>query len=508
MRVFSICLALFGALAAPATWAAEIEILSPRPIGFDRIAAGECTLRLSGPITAQDADQITRAIEDERLIPMMSTDLFINFPNGVPVGHALCLESGGGSFPGGIALAKVLIENAIATVVEPGKDCLSACAVAFMAGTMGSSNSDGGSRIPYRVMDLTSRVGFHAPYINFGKLGKAIPPELAEESFRTALSTTVMITEALQGQDLFAPTERFPKALLVEMLGTYGADRFSYVDTLDEAGLYDIKLTGLPEIGLDDGSWTRLCANMTGWAAGRRTSVWEADLPSWAYQVTGLEAGPDPYVPLPETLLRLDWAEDAPEPDPANFFRQVSARHEQCTIYAHPGAGDDFSVYFRANGEQLLTAFRSAEPWQTLPAATPFAALIGRAEVPAGDLRTQYPRDVSTMAAAEAPPLPGFAPRQMWAFASWMLEAPPFDALYLGGGGIAVLATGLPPEVPQTRTVAYRIEGDRLCLEGETPMCLTPEGMDGREPGLRLSGDGGEVLLIHYMRPDIDIETH
>jgi len=293
------------------------------------------------------------------------------------------------------------------------------------------------------------------------------------------------------------------------MLGTYGADRFSYVDTLDEAGLYDIKLTGLPEIGLDDGSWTRLCANMTGWAAGRRTSVWEPDLPSWAYQVTGLDAGPDPEVPLPEMLLRLDWSEDAPEPDPANFFRQVSARHEHCTIYAHPGPGDDYSVYFRANSEQLLTAFRSAEPWQTLPAATPFAALTGRTAVTAGDLRTLYPRDGSTMDAADAPPLPNFAPRQMWAFVSWDLEAPPFDMIYLGADDRAVLATGLPPEEIQFRTAPYRLRDGELCIDEDVPLCLTLQDLDGREPSARLSGPDqtGAVLPIRYMRPDTEIET-
>lgn len=142
-----------------------------------------------------------------------------------------------------------------------------------------------------------------------------------------------------------------------------------------------------------------------------------------------------------------------------------------------------------------------------VPAATPFAALIGRAALPAGALRTLYPRDGSTMAAAEAPALPGFAPRQMWAFASWMLEAPPFDMLYLGADGLAVLASGLPPAVPQTRTLPYRIEGARLCLEGPEPVCLSPEGLDGAEPGLRIAGGAlsGEVLPIHYMRLDLDI---
>lgn len=516
MRKLLILLLALAAPAAPGAWSAEIEILDPRPIGFDRIAAGECTLRLKGSITGSEAAQITRAIEEERLIPIRSTDLFINFPNGLPVGHALCLESGGGSLPGGIALARTLIENAIATVVEPGKDCLSACAVAFMAGTMGSSNSDGGSRIPYRVMDITARLGFHAPYVDFSPLvkpGKPLPPGVLDEAFRSALETTALIAETLQGQDLFAPTERFPRALLLAMLGTYGADRFSFVDTLDEAGLYDIKLTGLPEIGLDDGSWTRLCANLTGWAAGRRTSVWDPDLPSWTYQVIGPEGEPDPETPLPEMLLRQDWADDAPEPDPAAFFRQVNSRHEHCTVYAHPGAGDDYSIYFRANGEQLQTAFRSADPWQTLPAATPFSALIGRTEVPAGALRTLYPRDGSHADAATAPPLPPFAPGQLWAFYDPSEdESLPFDLIHLGADGRARLARSLPPDASERGAelppVPYRLTEGALCLETTAPLCLTLEDPGGREPTLRRSDRAGDVaaLPVLYMRPDLDID--
>lgn len=507
MRAFALFIAVGLMLKPIPVAAAEFEILDPRPIGFDRIAAGECTLRLTGQITPADGMKITRAIEEERLIPIRSTDLYINFPNGLPVGHALCLESNGGSFSGGIALAETLIENAIATVIEPEKACLSACAVAFMAGTMGSSNSDGGSRMPYRVMDLTAQLGFHAPYVNFDRLGKSIPPEVAEESFRTALSTMVLITETLQGQDLFAATERFPKALLLEMLNTYGADRFSYVDTLDEAGLYDIKLTGVPEIGLDEGSWPRLCANLTGWATGRRTNPWAPDLPSWSYQVNDLQSGLNPEAPMPETLLRLDWADDLPEPDPAAIFRQVSSRHERCTIYAHKGAGDDYSVYLRANGEQLQTTFRSAEPWQTLPVTTDFSTLAAYTALPAGALRTLYPENSLIELATKAIAFPRFAPQQIWAFAPPPEGTANFDFIYLGADNRASLAAGMLPDRLEIRIVPYRLVDAELCIDDTAPFCLSVEIPDAPAPQVRILGPNVPETLrpVLYMRPDAKI---
>ena len=88
MRAFALFIAVGLMLKPIPVAAAEFEILDPRPIGFDRIAAGECTLRLTGQITPDDGMKITRAIEEERLIPIRSTDLYINFPNGLPVaGH-------------------------------------------------------------------------------------------------------------------------------------------------------------------------------------------------------------------------------------------------------------------------------------------------------------------------------------------------------------------------------------------------------------------------------------
>ena len=502
MLRFLLCLlTALPLVAAPAT-SAEIEILQHRPLGFDEIAQGRCTLRLTGSIAPGDAERLAAAIEGDEIVIMLMPELFVNFPNGMPRGHSLCLDSPGGSFTAGIDLAKLLIAEGIATVIEPESSCLSACAVAFMAGSMGSSNSSGGGRMPYRVMDVTSQLGFHAPYIPFDKLGKSIPPALAEESFRTALRTMVLITEALQGRDLFAPTGRFPKPLLLAMLGTYGADRFSYVDTIDEVGLYDIRLTGLPEIATDEGSWALLCGNVTGWFRGIPARDWASDLLSWGYEVRRLEEGPDPDLPLPEDLLLVDYDYDSAtgRPEPSAFLRQVESRHESCTIYANAGPGDAFSVYFLENDQEPKLGLRPIGLWATLPRYVHLRDLAGATEIPTDRFRTLSDEAQRALRLDPVTPVPAFSPGQLWAFSAPQdyEAAPDFDLIDLRPDGTATLARDWWETEIIAEGLPYRIEGTRLCIEARAAFCLSPAG-----PGhLRLSGTGTELdWPVAYIRP-------
>lgn len=85
----------------------------------------------------------------------------------------LTMNGPGGSYYEGLALADFLRANHIATVVERGASCYSACAFAFLGGS-GYSSQDGIGDYIDRMVEPGSIVGFHAPYAD-------------EESFTSAL---------------------------------------------------------------------------------------------------------------------------------------------------------------------------------------------------------------------------------------------------------------------------------------------------------------------------------
>jgi hypothetical protein len=83
-------------------------------------------------------------------------------PDGMPTA-VLTMNGPGGSYGEGLAIADFLRANHIATVVERGASCYSACAFAFLGGSAWSSQDGVGTYID-RVVEPGSTVGFHAPY--------------------------------------------------------------------------------------------------------------------------------------------------------------------------------------------------------------------------------------------------------------------------------------------------------------------------------------------------------
>ena len=83
-------------------------------------------------------------------------------PEGMPTA-VLTMNGPGGSYYEGLKLADFLRANHIATVVERGMYCYSACAFAFLGGSAFSSQAGIGTYID-RMVEPGSSVGFHAPY--------------------------------------------------------------------------------------------------------------------------------------------------------------------------------------------------------------------------------------------------------------------------------------------------------------------------------------------------------
>jgi len=110
----------------------------------------------------------------------------------------LTMSGPGGAYSEGLALADFLRQNHIATVVERGAVCYSACAFAFLGGSGYSSQQGMGTYID-RQIEPGGIVGFHAPYRDEASFLQALeergPGELMGES-RDSLS--IMVRELVK----------------------------------------------------------------------------------------------------------------------------------------------------------------------------------------------------------------------------------------------------------------------------------------------------------------------
>lgn len=187
---------------------------------FEVNHALRCNYRLDGPITPGDADRLAAVLPGE------------------PGGHTtLCLHSPGGSFSEGIEIAKLLKENGIGAWVEPGKSCLSACAVAFMGGS--EFAHEVGLR-PWRVLSSTARLGFHAPALEVEAPPRGDwPPDIVSTAYDVAIAGLADLVTTFASRSHRTQGYWFDPTLLGAMLAT-PQDEMLMIDTIGKAGLWGI----------------------------------------------------------------------------------------------------------------------------------------------------------------------------------------------------------------------------------------------------------------------------
>lgn len=114
-------------------------------------------LHFEGPVVEGDIDQLKT---------LFDANIACGFEQ-LPVDGGNCavitLESPGGNYVEGLTMAQFLRDNRIASVVEAGAECYSACAFAFLGGT-GYSTQDGIGVYIDRMVAPGAILGFHAPY--------------------------------------------------------------------------------------------------------------------------------------------------------------------------------------------------------------------------------------------------------------------------------------------------------------------------------------------------------
>ncbi|CUH75020.1 SH3 domain-containing protein [Tropicibacter naphthalenivorans] len=219
MTFFHTLLTAVALLTAPFAHAATVTL------GGD--ATMNCGLTLEGVITQGDADKIAGLARE--------------LPDGIAGMYRkerLCLNSPGGSYPEGVAIAKRLRQIGIGTAVAEGARCESACAIAFMGGTM---HGEEGQNSVHRVLHPRGKLGFHAPSVDVPE--REYTKQAVDRSFQIALDAIASLMQArAEGLD-------FAQSLMIAMIGT-PPDQMRYVETTGEASRWEIAIfpIALPDL--------------------------------------------------------------------------------------------------------------------------------------------------------------------------------------------------------------------------------------------------------------------
>lgn len=121
-------------------------------------AAPVVHLRLEGEIRAEDGERVEEAFAQLARCSGAACNNDFGGPRAI-----VSLSSPGGSYSAGVKLADFFRNNTIATVVEAGDSCVSACAMAFLGGSSFWPTGGIGTFID-RTIEPGARVGFHSPY--------------------------------------------------------------------------------------------------------------------------------------------------------------------------------------------------------------------------------------------------------------------------------------------------------------------------------------------------------
>lgn len=215
----------------------------------------EKSLRLTGPFEAGDSDKLRRTLVGlQASTPAMP---------GKPLTTAE-LSSSGGDLVEGFKVGYLFREFDVATVVRKGDSCLSACALAFLGGTI--------SHVPPTVVlgrsvEIGGVLGFHNFYLNLNS--PAAPqattaPEGVAKGFVEARGAAAMLARYVTFMDV-GPD------FIARMLGR-PTDQWEYLDT---AGSFiDLKVCpiglGPPKLSASAVA-TNICNNAIG--AGARTEA-------------------------------------------------------------------------------------------------------------------------------------------------------------------------------------------------------------------------------------------
>ncbi len=272
MKLFA--LAICGLFALP-VHAADLRVIGMTNDAFDIQGSDPsiaCTHSITGQFQPGDGDRLARVIGD-------SIDRWRDQGQyGVSV---VCLDSPGGAVPDALKLAAMFRERGIGTKLEARATCESACALLFMAGSFYAHES---GLYKWRIMHPTARLGFHAfdlqvPSGNY-------EAKMVNQAYALAMETLARTIEDLMQNRGFEDGEHLKPSLVAAMLRT-PPDRMMYVDTVDQAGRWGIRVGPLrnARVTMSEGDFRRACANQKAWERDESATqdvYWQDNFVNWS----------------------------------------------------------------------------------------------------------------------------------------------------------------------------------------------------------------------------------
>lgn len=255
-RMFSVLLAFIViAVVLPAMGhSAEIK----------RVENVTCTISLSGEIVPGDAQE-----------------LWDTNPRN---GDVLCLDSPGGNFAEAIKIAERLDGGVLATRLEAGTECLSACALIFVAASWFED-----IHIPRRTMHQEARLGFHAPFV--------IPPKgqyterSISEAFKVGTNAVALMMKLGTIEGRFGYEGVFPNDIMIKILGK-GPNEFYDIDTPPRADALGVEVFGFDDVTWGDKEVCNACLHWNARRAGSCNPAKKQSISNDAveYRIQGFEA--------------------------------------------------------------------------------------------------------------------------------------------------------------------------------------------------------------------------
>lgn len=237
----------------------------------------------------------------------------------------LSMNSPGGNFAAGIALADAISQLSLTTYVGPGDSCLSACAFAWLGGQV--TTIRGVAYEPARLLHVEGTLGFHTPKLDGSVPAAVLTPEAVEVLASEFARPTLANMKELQVR---AGRWKITPDFLFEVLGRVGEDQFFFIDRWHEAHRNQITIVGPP------------LPPVAGWGIVE------------AMQGCGLVAGISLWAAMPEapamyfTGSRDDWLPGA------EYFR-TALRDGGISVLETPGAGPTVTWSFSVPSRGTMT---------------------------------------------------------------------------------------------------------------------------------------------------------
>ncbi|MCE7030762.1 hypothetical protein [Jiella avicenniae] len=202
---------------------------------------GEPVIALSGVMAKGDAGKLGALIDE------VCRTRECDYQNTAAM---LSLDSPGGTFTEGIAIARVMRERNVAAIVEDGSLCLSACALAWLGGTSFHATGGVGTYVD-RFVEPGGRIGFHSPYISPAAIA-ALPAEerldTQASGLRLGISTLVRFLADFNVDPL-----------VIDRIVAMGPDEVMAIETVADVVAFGGELPPVPAsmLGLDRAAITR-----------------------------------------------------------------------------------------------------------------------------------------------------------------------------------------------------------------------------------------------------------